>query len=473
MALVAGIDSSTQSTKVEVRDLGSGEIVASGSAPHPATVPPRSEQEPRIWWEALERAWSDAGSPTVDAVSIGAQQHGMVALDADGESVHPAKLWNDTESSPDADALVEALGGPAAWAERAGSVPLPAFTITKLAWLRRTRPEAWARVAHVVLPHDYLTSVLVGAGAYVTDRGDASGTGYWSPADGTYRWDLLELVDEVRDWPAALPTVLGPLEPAGASRKDSFGTAIVGPGSGDNMAAALGVGLRVGDAVMSVGTSGTVYAVSESPTHDRSGAVAGFADATGRFLPLVCTSNATRVLDAVRGLLAVDHETFDRIALAAEPGGPVLLPYFDGERTPHRPDARGSLHGLRTDVTREQVARSAVDGVVCGLLDAFDALTQHAAVTGRVHLVGGGARSDAVRRVAATLLAERGVELVHSDVAEAVATGACVQAAAVLDQVDAAHVQERWGLGAAQAVEALSGVDVAQVRERYALVRDR
>lgn len=473
MVFVAGVDSSTQSTKVEVRDLASGEVVAAGSALHPATSPPRSEQDPSSWAAALERAWADAGAPEVAALSIAAQQHGMVVLDDDGRPVHPAKLWNDTESSDDADELVDAFGGPQAWAERVGSVPRAAFTVTKLAWLRRTRPDVWAQVAHVMLPHDHLTSTLVGADAYVTDRGDASGTGYWSPADGAYCWDVLELVDPTRPWATMLPTVLQPLEPAGAAGLEPFVGAVVGPGSGDNMAAALGVGLQPGDAVMSVGTSGTVYAVSEAPASDPSGAVAGFADASGRYLPLVCTSNATKVLDAVRNLLGLDHVTFDAIALGAAPGGPVLLPYFDGERTPDRPDATGVLAGLRTDVTRAQLARAAVDGVVCGLLDGFDALLRHAPVTGRVHLVGGGARSEAVRRVAATLLAADGVDLVLSDADEAVATGACVQAAAVLDQVDVGEVQRRWGLGSASTIPLLDDVDAVSVRARYASLRDR
>ena len=150
--------------------------------------------------------------------------------------------------------------------------------------------------------------------------------------------------------------------------------------------------------MMSIGTSGTVSAVSSTPTADPSGSVAGFADATGRFLPLVCTSNAAKVLEAIRHLLGgpTTHE-FDRLALAADPGGPVLLPYFDGERTPYRPSATGSITGLRSDVTREQFARAAVDGVACGLLDGLDALRGHADVAGRLVLVGGGARSLAVQ----------------------------------------------------------------------------
>ncbi|MEP1122471.1 MAG: xylulokinase [Ilumatobacter sp.] len=459
MAFVAGVDSSTQATKVEIRDLESGEIVASGRSDHPSVTPPLSEQDPATWWAAFEAAWRQAGDPDVVAISVAGQQHGMVALDAADRSVHPAKLWNDMESAADADWLVERLGGASAWADAVGSVPVAALTITKLSWLHRTRPDAWAGVARILLPHDELTRRLTGR--HTTDRGDASGTGYWSPSSGEYRWDLLELVDAERDWHDVVPTVLGPMDVAG-----EWKGAIVAPGTGDNMAAALGVGLQTGDAVMSIGTSGTVYAVSTSPTADPSGAVAGFADATGRFLPLVCTSNAAKVTDAVRRLLGVDHAEFDDLALTAAHGGPTLLPYFDGERTPNRPDARGVIGGLRTDVSREQFARAAVDGVACGLLDGLDALGRHATIDGRLVLVGGGARSRAMQQVVAGLTP---MTVILNGTDEAVATGAAVQAAAVFEQVDHTVIQQRWALGAGEPVD---GVDGGDVRERYAALRD-
>jgi len=460
MPLVAGVDSSTQSTKVEIRDLTSGEVVASGRGTHPVVTPPCSEQDPSEWMRAFDGAWDAAGSPSVAAVAIGGQQHGMVALDADDEPVHPAKLWNDTESDADARWLIDQLGSEAAWADAVGSVPVAAFTITKLSWLHRTHPDRWRRLARVLLPHDYITHRLTGA--HTTDRGDASGTGYWSPATGEYRYDLLEIIDDQREWTSTVPAVLGPMEAAGA-----WTGAVVAPGTGDNMAAALGVGLRPGDAMMSIGTSGTVSAVSSSPTHDPQGAVAGFADATGRFLPLVCTSNASKVLEAIRNLLGVDHAEFDRLALDADPGGPVLLPYFDGERTPYRPTATGSITGLRSDVTREQFARAAVDGVACGLLDGLDALRRHAEVDGRLVLVGGGARSLAVQAVVAGLA---GMPVIVSDADEAVATGAAVQAAAVLEQVEHSVIQDRWGLGAGVTVD---GTDGGDIRDRYASLRDQ
>ena len=469
MPLVAGVDSSTQSTKVEIRDLDSGAIVAAGSAPHTTTTPPRSEQAPSMWWHAFEAAWAGAGSPTIAAISVAGQQHGMVVLDSEGNVVRDAKLWNDTETAPDAGWLLKQLpGGAADWAAACGSVPVAAFTIAKLSWLHRSEPEAWARMATVMLPHDWLTYQLTGA--MVTDRGDASGTGYWSAATGEYCWDLLSIVDRDRDWTGALPTVLGPSTAAG-----SWNGVVVGPGTGDNMAAALGLGLQPGDVVMSFGTSGTVYAVADKPTADASGAVAGFADATGRFLPLVCTLNATKVTDTVARLLGVDFAALDALALAAPLGanGVTMLPYLDGERTPNRPKATGWLSGLRSDASREQLARAAVEGVVCGLLDGLDALRDHVDGIGRIIMVGGGARSAAYRQVLADLA---DIEVVHADGDQAVAAGACVQAATVLSNESAAAVAQRWQLGATTAVPRTAGLvdgDAAGVRQAYAALRDR
>ncbi len=467
MPLVAGVDSSTGSTKVEVRDADTGQLVAHGAAPHPATTPPRSEQDPAAWWNAFEDAWAAAGNPSVAAVSVAGQQHGMVALDAQRDVLRPAKLWNDTESAPDAGWLLKQLpDGAAGWAAACGSVPVAAFTITKLSWLHRSEPDAWTRLAHVVLPHDWLTYRLTGA--LVTDRGDASGTGYWSAADGSYRWDLLAIVDGERDWSTVVPRVLGPAEQAG-----EWGGIAVACGTGDNMAAAVGVGLRPGDVAVSIGTSGTAYTVSDAPTADPSGQVAGFADATGRYLPLVCTLNATKVTEAVRRLLGVDHRELDRLALAASPGagGLTLLPYLDGERTPNRPGATGVLAGLRSDVSREQLARAAFEGVLCGLLDAVDALGRLAPVDdGRLVLVGGGGRSAAYRQLLADL-AGRPVLVPDSD--EHVAAGACVQAAALAHGRSPGDVAAAWGLGAGSTIEPAGSTDhAAAVRAAYAGRRD-
>jgi len=468
---VLGVDSSTQATKVEARDADTGELVASGRTPHPPTSPPRSEQDPTAWWEALRGAVEqlDVRPGEIASVSVAGQQHGMVVLDAQDHVVRPAKLWNDTESAPDARWLIDHLAGAeAAWASACGSVPVAAFTITKLSWLHRSEPDAWARVARVCLPHDWITWMLTRE--FVTDRGDASGTGYFSAARGAYRLDLLALVDDGVDWLARLPRVLGPTEAAGETR--AFGTnAIVGAGTGDNMGAAVALALAPGDVAISLGTSGTVYAVSESATADASGAVAGFADATGRFLPLVCTLNATKVTDTVAGWLGVDHDGLDALALAAPPGagGVVLVPYFDGERVPNRPGASGAAAGLRTATTREHLARAAIEGVVCGLLDGLDALTDAGIRTdGNIVLIGGGAQSHAYQRVLADL---SGRPVAVAGEPEPVAAGACIQAAAVLRAQEITEVAREWDLGRGALVEPRLDVDRAAVRAAYAEAR--
>ena len=468
---------------MELRDAETGALLATGRAPHTATTPPRSEQDPQEWWEALRLALAAALgerpdlSGSVVGISVAAQQHGLVLLDEQRRVLRAAKLWNDTESAPDAAWLMGRLGGPADWADACGSVPTAAFTITKLSWVHRSEPEVFARLAHVCLPHDWLTWRL--SGELVTDRGDASGTGYWSSADG-WRTDLLEIVDAATGWSGALPRVGGPAETAGkltGPAAEALGLPegiTVAVGTGDNMAAALRLGLRLGDAVMSLGTSGTVFAVSDRQTADPTGAVCGFADATGRYLPLVCTLNATKVTDAVARLLGMDHDALSAAALEAPAGagGLVLVPYLDGERTPDRPKATGLLAGIRSDVSPGQVARAAFEGVVCGLLDGLDALRAVGvdAGSGQTFLIGGGARSAGYRRVVADLT---GVAISVPREADHVAAGACVQAAAAWAGRSPAEVTATWGGGPADVVEPLGDSSSADVRAAYAAARDR
>ena len=475
MPAVLGIDSSTQACKVEVRDADTGQLLGRARAEHPTTNPPRSEQDPDAWWAALRGAVQHVDVRGVGAVAVAGQQHGLVALDQHARPLRPAKLWNDTESAPDADWLREQLGGPAAWAEACGSVPVASFTITKLSWLHRTEPDTWKHLRHVLLPHDYLNTRLTGR--CFTDRGDASGTGYWSPSDGDYRSDLLAIVDPDIDWEQIVPPVVAStafadtLQGSAAEELGMPMSTPVGPGTGDNMAAALGIGLQPGDVAISIGTSGTVFSVAEHPTADASGAVAGFADATGRFLPLVCTLNAARVTDTIGRLLGVDPAQLDTLALDAPPGAaPTLVPYFAGERTPNRPNATGSIVGLRGDVTREQLALAAFQGVVCGLLEGLDALAEAGVDVdqGRLFLVGGGARSAAYRHVLADL-AQRDVHV--TDAQELVATGACVQAAACLNGEDPIELTASWGLGRASLVAPNDATDHEAIRAAYAAAR--
>jgi xylulokinase len=456
--LVAGVDSSTQACKVVVRDAATGALVREGRVAHPDGT----EVDPAVWWAALQEALTAAGGvDDVAAIAVGGQQHGMVCLDASGTVVRPALLWNDTRSAAAASELVDELGGGAAWADAVGVVPVASITVSKLRWFAEHEPDLAARAAAVCLPHDWLTWRLAGAGgldALRTDRSDASGTGYWSAAAGAYRPDLLE-----RGFGRALqvPKVLGPQDRAG-----SYRSAVLGPGAGDNAAAALGVGATLGDVVVSVGTSGVVSAVAAEPAHDPSGTVAGFADATGGYLPLVCTLNASRVLDATARMLGTDHDGLSRLALSAPVGadGLVLVPYLEGERTPDRPDATGALHGLTlTSTTPAHLARAAVEGLLCGLADGLDALVAQGAEVRRVLLVGGGARSEALRRLAPAVL---GCRVVVPEPGEYVADGAARQAAWVLSSEVAPPV---WTAVGTQVFEA---DPTPSVRERYAAARD-
>ncbi|MGA8209176.1 MAG: xylulokinase [Nocardioidaceae bacterium] len=450
MGLVAGVDSSTQSTKVVLHDADDFTVVGRGAAPHPSTFPPVSEQDPERWWTAmgtaLATALTDAGAAARDvrSISVAAQCHGLVALDRRGAVVRPAKLWNDTTSSPQMRRLLERM--PAAeWARRTGSVPTAAFTVSKLAWLQEREPENFARTATVLLPHDWLTFRLTGE--TVTDRSEASGTGYFDATRNTYDHELLHLVAPDVDWAPMLPSVLGPSTAAGTVSgvaADALGLrrdTVVGPGAGDQHASALGLGTRPGDVVYVLGTSGVVFATSATATHDPTGTVDGVADAAGGYLPLVSTLNAAKVTDTFARLLAVDHDELARLALAAEPDGtPVLVAFLDGERKPDLPAATGTLTGITTATTREQVARAAVDGVLFGLLRGASALAGAGAnTTGRVIVTGGGARSPAYRQ----LLADGTGATVHlSTSSEAVADGAALQAAACLGGDDVREVRD-------------------------------
>ncbi|GGW27996.1 xylulokinase [Streptomyces griseoloalbus] len=446
--LVVGVDTSTQSTKALVVDVATGRVVASGQAPHTVTSGAGRESDPRQWWDALCEALRQCGEAAHEAaaVSIGGQQHGLVTLDGHGEPVRPALLWNDVRSAPQGRRLIEELGGAKFWAGRTGSVPAASFTVTKWAWLAEHEPEAVRATQAVRLPHDYLTERLTGQGT--TDRGDASGTGWW--ASGTEAYDE-EILAHVGLDPALLPRVVRPGEVAGTVRDShdlpfSKGT-LVACGTGDNAAAALGLGVRPGTPVMSLGTSGTVYAVSRRRPADPTGTVAGFADARGDWLPLACTLNCTLAVDRVATLLGLDRE-------AVEPGsGITLLPFLDGERTPNLPNSSGLLHGLRHDTTGGQLLQAAYDGAVYSLLAALDLVVdEDADPSAPLLLIGGGARGTAWQQTVRRL---SGRPVRVPEAKELVALGAAAQAAGLLTGEDPAAVARRWDTAAGPVLEAV------------------
>ena len=458
--LVAGVDTSTQSCKVVVCDAGTGEVLRTGRGTHPDAT----EVDPAHWWSAWEQATSGGLLDGVSALSVGGQQHGMVLLDADDEVVRPALLWNDTRSAQSAADLVDELGGPQAWADAVGVVPLAAITAAKLRWVRDHEPQSMKRAVRCVLPHDWLTGRILAAGGgfsgWTTDAGDASGTGYFDAGRREDRPDLLRMAAG-KD--LEVPRVAGPAEVVG--RTDT-GLALA-PGTGDNMGAALGLGLRPGDVVVSLGTSGTAFARHDRPSADARGFVQSFADAEAGFLPLVCTLNAARVLTSGAAMLGVDLAGLDELALAgpAGAGGLTLLPFLDGERTPNLPTASGTLHGLtRTNTTPEHLARAVVEGMLLGLAGAVEAVRDAGCPVERVLLIGGAAQSRAVQAIAPDIL---GAPVAVPAPGEYVAVGAARQAAWALSGEDAAPT---WEVAVDATSDPTDPAAGAEARDRYAQV---
>ena len=442
MGLVAGVDCSTQATKVLLVDPDNGSVVASGRASHDVSgAGGDRETDPNQWWNALADALSQTGrAGDVDAIAIGGQQHGLVVLDDQGEPLRHALLWNDVRSADEARSLTLAWG-PEAWAERIGLVPVASYTVSKWAWLRRHEPETAAATAAVLLPHDFINLRLTGQ--RTTDRGDASGTGWWSAASDDYSTQVLEMTGVNLDI-GLLPKVLGPGEQAGRVTADAsnhtglrVGTQVAA-GTGDNMAAALGLGLEAGTAVMSLGTSGTVYLTSTVPAADSSGTVAGFADATGNFLPLAATLNCTLAVDRFAAWLGLDRDD------VAEQTDVIVFPYFDGERTPNLPQASGLITGLRHGTDPREILLAAYQGATLGLLQALYLVISNSSgidLEQPLFLIGGGAKGSTWRRVVSQL---SGLALQIPDAEELVAIGAAAQAAGVLNNEPAAQVARQW-----------------------------
>lgn len=482
MPVVVGVDSSTQSCKVEIRDLGSGSLLGVGNAPHPPAHGPVSEQDPADWWRAFESALhfavASAGVAGRDfaAVSVAAQSHGLVPLAADSSVIRPAKLWNDTTCAPELDALREQIGA-VHWIGLTGSLPTAAFTAGKLAWLASHEPAHFAALRRICLPHDWLTLQL--SGEHVTDRSEASGTGYYSSAEARYLGEVLALVDPARDWAPALPRVLGSAEPAGlvtAAMAERLGlgpATVIGAGGGDQQAAALGLAASPGDVVYTIATSGVVFTVSPGPVFDAAGMVDGVADMADGYLPLVSTLNAARVTDWMAGLLGVDHVRLSEMALSADPAAvPALAAFLGGERKPDRPGATGVLAGLTAATTREDLARAAFDGVLLALVRGERAMNAAGVRTaGRLLITGGGGRSPAYRQILADLT---GRPVAAAEVDEATARGAAVQAAAVATGTSIDEVRAAWAPHARVVAEPRPGSEHLRsaLGRRYSAVAD-
>ncbi|WP_432095278.1 FGGY family carbohydrate kinase [Streptomyces sp. bgisy100] len=434
MGIVAGLDSSSDYTRIVVCDTETGAVLRQGYAPHPESDGDpggkRTEIDPQAWLVSLGEAAGSGVLEGVQAIGVSAQQQGMLALDVEGGLVRPALLGNDKRAQSSAADLIDALGGRAAWAEAVGSVPQASQPLAKLRWMARYEPEAAARTAGVLQPHDWLVWQLLGRPPRrTTDRGSASSTGYWSAATGSYRPDLVELALGRQ---VVLPDVLGPAEPAGTTPEGL----LIAAGTGETMAASFGLGVGLGDAVVSLGASGSIFAVHHEALADSTGTITSFADATGMHLPVVHTSNAVRTLRGAAELLGTDLEGLSALALKSTPGshGLVLLPYLEGERTPHLPHTAGTLAGLRRESMKpENLARAAFEGMLCGLADALDVLRGRGVAVNRVFLLGAAAELPAVQAAAPALF---GAQVIVPQAADYAALGAARQAA--------------WALGVAQ-----------------------
>ncbi|MEU6882154.1 xylulokinase [Streptomyces sp. NPDC046712] len=464
-AVVIGVDSSTQSTKAAVVHAATGALLAVGRAPHTVTgTDGARESDPETWWSALREAVA-AGlaraavpSSAVTGIAVAGQQHGLVVLDAAGRPLRPALLWNDTRSAPQAAALTAALGGPGPWLTRTGSVPVASMTAAKWQWLRDHEPETAAAAAGVRLPHDFLTERLSGVAA--TDPGDASGTCWYDPASAAYDPKILRLL--ALD-PGMLPTVaptgatcVGTLSPAAARALGLPETVSVAAGTGDNMAAAVGLGLGgaglLDHPVVSLGTSGTVFAATR--TRPAAPGLAGFAAADGTYLPLGCTLNCTLAVDRFAALLGLDRED------TAPGDGVVVLPYLDGERTPDLPHATGLVTGLRHTTTPRAILGAAYEGAAFTVLRALDELLTACGLDPAdpevrdrpLRLVGGGAQgrawADTVRRLS-------GRPLIVPAATELVALGAAALAAAAVTGEDPVALATTWGTGNGETLPAV------------------
>ena len=422
--LVAGIDSSTQSVKVVIKDANTGQLIREGKAAHPDGT----SVHPSHWISALDKAIESAGGLSdVSAISIAGQQHGFIPLDQNGEVIREALLWNDLRSAQAAKDLNTEFGGDSATAQAIGSILVASFTVTKLRWLVDSEPENAKKLTAIALPHDWISWQLQGGkdiDKLFTDRSDASGTGYFAADTNKYRRDLLAIaLREERD--IYLPKIAKFDQFAGVT---TSGIPIAA-GAGDNAAAGFGLGAKSGDLIISLGTSGTAFFVSDTPSKDQSGEVAGFADLTGRYLPLVCTLNAARVLDALSKLLGKSHDEIGKLALAAKPGcdGLTMLGYFEGERTPNRPDAKGLLAGItNSNLTAENIARAGIEAIICGLVDSITTLQSSGAQIERVMIIGGAAKNPGIGPIASAIL---GRQVMTFPPREFVADGAARQAA--------------------------------------------
>jgi xylulokinase len=439
MSLFIGIDSGTQSVKAVVLDLEARKVIAEARAPHrliEGLPVGHMEQHPQEWVAALDQVIGEVAAKIdrarVRGIGVSGQQHGFVPLDARGDVIRPAKLWCDTSTTAECALITKKLGGPKAAIRKTGNQILPGFTAPKILWLKRHEPANYARLRHVLLPHDYLNFHLTGN--YTMEFGDASGTALMDVRRRAWSQDALRAIDKnLGDWlpvPGESHEAAGTLRTELAAKYGLGADVIVSAGGGDNMMGAIGTGnVAPGVITASFGTSGTIYAYAAKPVVDPQGEIAAFCSSTGGWLPLLCTMNVTTVTEQVRALFGFDHAALEA-AVAAAPagaGGLVLLPYFAGERTPNVPEGSGVLVGLNNRTLNPgHLARASMEGVTMGMNYGLRRLAVLGVKAKEIRVTGGGAKSAVWRQLMADIF---GVPVVAMVEDEGAALGGALQAA--------------------------------------------
>ncbi len=441
--LFIGIDSGTQSTKAVVLDFESGAILAHASEKYEVLdgLPPgHMEQQPATWTKAVDSTVASclqqigARRSEVRGIGVSGQQHGLVALDANDQPVRAAKLWCDTSTAAECEALAGAFGGAAGLIALAGNAVPPGFTAPKILWMKHHEPDNFAKTKSVLLPHDYLNFYLTGVKRM--EFGDASGTGLLNVRTREWARELVDFIDpRVHEMLPPLGSSLARHGELRAELRERWGLpegVVVSAGGGDNMMGAIGTGnVTPGVVTVSLGTSGTLFACSDKPVIDPQGEVAAFCDSADQWMPLVCTMNVTVLTEQMREVFAWDIPQLEQHITAAPPGadGLLFLPYLNGERTPNLPGGTGVLHGLRTsNMTPAHLARAAVEGVTVGLAYGLTRFKDLGLTPSEIRLTGGGSRSAAWRQIVADVF---GVPVVTLSTAEGAGLGAAVQAAFV------------------------------------------
>ena len=435
-----GIDSGSQSTKAIVVGALNGRVVGAGAKAYgfiPRLPPGHKEQHPKVWIDAVITSVRAAlrsakvNPSDVRGIGVSGQQHGFVPLDASGKVIRPAKLWCDTSTAPQCEEIIGKLGGLTRVIDLIGNGVPPGYTASKILWLKQSEPANYARLATVLLPHDYINFWLTGA--KTMEYGDASGTALMDVRTRQWSDQVISAIDP--ELKSKLPTIQPSDQPAGKLRAEAAKALGLGPdvlvsaGGGDNMMGAIGTGnTRSGIVTASLGTSGTIYACSDKPVVDPQGEIAAFCDSTGKWLPLLCTMNVTVATEMIRNDFGWSFAKMDgeirKTPVGA--GGLVLLPYFEGERTPNVPDGTGVFFGVNARTfSAAPFARAAMEGATLGMNYGLNRLRSLGITPTQIRATGGGSNSAVWRQIMADVF---NVEVVCTQTAEGAAYGSALQA---------------------------------------------